>query len=432
MSREKSVFKIISSYTVLLWLLLAAGLCAEPVRVGVDVLLEEGIPPYLKGKRVGLITNQSALNGSCQTTVELLKTKGKGITVAALFAPEHGYYGDAYAYEQVAHQELDGIPLYSLYGTQRRPSQKMCEGLDVLIYDIQDIGSRSYTFLSTLFYCMEAAAAYHLPLIVLDRPNPMGGLVVDGPLVEEKWRSFLGYIRIPYCHGMTIGELALLFNEEYHVGCTLTVIPMKGWKRSMTFTETGLPWVPTSPQIPECDTPFFYPTTGLIGHCSLTSIGIGYTLPFKLVGAPWINGDRLSATLNQQHLPGVYFQSYRFRPFFGKFKSENCQGVRIVVTDPSGYLPVTTQFTIMGVLKQLYPEPFSQCLDQLAANRDKKELFHKLAGSEEVLSLLLHEKYAIWKLRRLCVQGRDQFLPLRQKYLLPNYHLDLPKNDQIY
>jgi len=184
-----------------------------------------------------------------------------------------------------------------------------------LLFDVQDIGTRSYTFISTLFYCMEEAAKASIPFIVLDRPNPMGGIVVDGPLLDEEWRSFLGYIKVPYCHGMTIAELALFFNEEYKVGCKLTVIPMRGWKRTMVFTQTGLPWMPTSPQIPEADTPFFYPATGLIGHCSIVNIGIGYTLPFKLVGAPWVEAEKFADALNQQKLPGVYFSLFITVPF---------------------------------------------------------------------------------------------------------------------
>lgn len=391
------------------------------VQVGVDVLFAKGVPSMLKGKRIGLITNQSAVNRELKTTFDLIRGHAKGYQLVALFTPEHGYYGDAYAYEKVEHREIEGIPLYSLHGSHRRPDEEMLSGIDLLIYDIQDIGSRSYTFISTLFYCMEEAAARNIPFIVLDRPNPMGGVVVDGPLVEEKWRSFLGYANIPYCHGMTIGELALFFNSEYKVGCDLTVIAMAGWKRGMTFLQTGLPWVPTSPQIPEPDTPFYYPTTGLMGHCSMVNIGVGYTLPFKLVGAPWIDPNIFAEELNRQNLPGVYFQPYYFRPFYGKFKLETCKGVRIMITDATQYLPLTTQFTIIGVLKNLYPRQFEEALKQLCSSHTKQEIFHKLNGSESVLEILRQEPYVIWKLREICVKARDQFLPIRSKYLISVY-----------
>lgn len=401
--------------------LLTLPLSAD-VSVGADILFEHGAPSILNGKNIGIITNQSAVNRQMRTTFELLKTHAVDYKLIAVFAPEHGFYGDAYACEKVQHQEIDAIPLYSLHGKHRRPTEEMLRGIDLLIYDIQDIGSRSYTFLSTLFYCMEEAARAHIPVIVLDRPNPMGGLVVDGPLIEEKWRSFLGYANIPYCHGMTVGELARLFNKEYNVGCALTVVPMRGWKREMTFTDTGLPWVPTSPQIPEADTPFFYPTTGLLGHCSIVNIGIGYTLPFKLAGAPWIDAEAFAATLNAQNLPGVHFQPYYFRPFFGKFKLENCQGVRVVITDAHAYLPLTTQFTMMGVLKNMYPKYFEEALGRVMASRGKTEVFHKLNGTEAILDTLTHDKFVIWKLRTLCKEARTQFLPIREKYLMAQYN----------
>ena len=402
-------------------LLLPFSLSAH-VKVGADVLFEEGYLALLKGKKIGVITNHSAINRNLQTTFDLLNAHQNEYTLSCIFAPEHGFYGSAYAYEKIEDRKLGNIPLYGLFGARRRPTAEMLSNVDLLICDIQDIGTRSYTFASTLFYCMEEAAKASIPVIVFDRPNPMGGIVVDGPMICDQWRSFLGYVKIPYCHGMTIGELARYFNEEYKVGCALTVIPMKGWKRTMSFAQTGLPWVPTSPQIPESDTPFFYPATGLIGHCSMVNIGIGYTLPFKLVGAPWIEAEKFAEALNQQNLPGVYFQKFYYRPFFGKFKLEDCQGVRILITEPNQFLPVTTQFTIMGVIKNLYPKYFEESITQVLASPNKKDVFNKLTGSEEILNILLQEKYIIWKLRGLCAQAREEFLLARKKYLIPEYN----------
>ncbi|MEZ5315229.1 MAG: DUF1343 domain-containing protein [Chlamydiales bacterium] len=408
-----------------LWVLLY---CFSPfflnanVKVGADLLFTHGTPSFLQGKRIGLITNQSAMNCAFKTTFHLIKEHAKNYQLVALFAPEHGFYGDAYADEKIEDQEIEGIPIYSLHGNHKRPTETMLSAIDVLIYDIQDIGSRSYTFLATLCYCMEAAAKQGILMVVLDRPNPMGGLVVDGPLVLEAWRSFFGYMNVPYCHGMTIGELAHFFNSEYKIGCHLIVIPMKGWQRGQTFAQTGLPWVPTSPQIPESDTPYYYPTTGLIGHCSIASIGIGYPLPFKLVGAPWVQAEKFASEMNKQALPGVYFQPYYFRPFYGKFEKENCQGVRIIITDPNCYLPFTTQCTIMGVIKNLYPTQFYKALNEMIASPSKREVFNKLIGSDLVLTILCEESYIIWKLREVCLKARQDFIPIRARYLNPAYH----------
>lgn len=374
----------------------------------------------LKGKRIGLITNQTAVDKRGITTLEHLKDR-KEFQLRAIFAPEHGFYGAAYACEYIEDAAYGHIPIYSLHAEHRRPKPEHLKDLDVLIFDIQDIGSRSYSYIGTLCYCMEEAAKAHLPFIVLDRPNPQGGVVVDGPLVDEAWRSFLSYLNVPYCHGMTMGELAQLFNQEYKVGCDLTVIPMKGWKRGMTFAQTGICWVPTSPQIPEPDTAFFYPTTGIIGQYASVSIGIGYTLPFKVVGAPWIDAEKLAASCEGQKLPGVHFQPFYFRPFFGRYKNELCKGVLIVVTDPSTYLPVTTGYTLTGVLKNLYPQQFDQDLKKILSVKNGKEGCHKINGREQILHILCHDQYVIWKLREICQKDTEQFLPLRKKYLFPNY-----------
>jgi uncharacterized protein YbbC (DUF1343 family) len=229
---------------------------AKVVDLGVDVFFHEGQAERLKGKKVGLITNHTGVNSDLVPTYEAFINNKQGFELVALFAPEHGFRGEAYA-DQACEDipNFKGIPVYSLYGKTRRPSDKMLSGIDILIYDIQDVGSRSYTFISTLFLVMEEAAKKKIQVIVLDRPNPMGGLIVDGPMLQEKWRSFIGYVNVPYCHGMTIGELSIFFNHEYKIGCDLKVIPMRGWKRDMLFNDTHLHWVPTSPYIPEADSP---------------------------------------------------------------------------------------------------------------------------------------------------------------------------------
>lgn len=407
-------------YTILIALVAFTLHAAGPqISLGADHITEGKHGSLLKGKRVGLITNHTALNARMESTIDLFKrqSKEKIFTLTALFAPEHGLTGNTHAGEHILDdKDSDGIPIYSLHGKTRRPTVDMLDQIDVLVYDIQDIGSRSYTYISTLFYAMEECAKRRIPVVVLDRPNPISGLIVDGPMMEEKHRSFLGYINVPYCHGMTIGELARFFNGEYKVGVKLTVVPMKGWRRSMSFKDTGLPWIPTSPYVPEATTAYYYPTTGVLGEFSLVNIGIGFTLPFKVVGAPWINGKKLAQALNAQKFPGVHFEPYHYCPFYGKYAKENCEGVLITITDPTIYLPFTTSYLIMGILKSLYPKQFKEAL--LTVDK-KKENFMHLLGSDEAYQILSQEKTVVWKLRSLHDEEHAAFLKRRQKYLLP-------------
>lgn len=391
---------------------------AAQVQLGIDRLFTPEYREALKGKNIGLITNHTAIDSQGRSSIDLLKAHASngGYVIKALFAPEHGLTGLQYASESVKDaKDLDGIPIYSLHGSTRRPTPSMLTSIDLLIYDIQDLGSRSYTFSTTLFYAMEAAAKAHIPVIVLDRPNPIGGQLVDGPMLEDKWRSFVGYVNVPYCHGLTIGELAQFFNGEYQVGCQLSVVPMGGWKRSMTFKETGLNWMPTSPNIPESETAFFYPTTGLMGELQMVNIGVGYSLPFKVVGAPWIEAKSFADQLNQQKFPGVHFSPFHYRPFFGRFSGEDCHGVLILVTDPKNYLPVTTQYLILGMLKSLYPSQFKKALEESAS---RQEMFNKVNGTAEVYRILKNENYFVWKLRALHQKERDAYIQKRIKYLI--------------
>ncbi|MFN7610561.1 MAG: exo-beta-N-acetylmuramidase NamZ domain-containing protein, partial [bacterium] len=361
------------------------------------------------------ITNQHL------STIDALKqvAKKEGFTIAGIFAPEHGLTGSIHAEENIDDsKDEDRIPIYGLYGKTRRPTEAMLKNLDVLVYDIQDIGSRSYTYISTLFYVMEAAAKEKIPLIVLDRPNPINGVVVDGPMLQNQWRSIVGYINVPYCHGMTIGELALLFNEEYKIGCRLTVIPMQHWRREMSFKETELMWMPTSPHIPEASTALYYPVTGLLGELSLVNIGVGYTLPFKVVGAPWIHAKEFAKALNGQQFPGVHFEPFHFKPFFGKFSQEECHGVLITITDPLRYRPVATQYLIIGILKGLYPTQFKEAIKN---SKGRKEMFCKVTGNDVIYKIIAEESNIVWKLRAYDEKERNAFLPIRRRYLLEDY-----------
>jgi uncharacterized protein YbbC (DUF1343 family) len=387
------------------------------IQLGVDVFFNDRIVYELKGKRIGLVTNHTGVDSSMRSTIDLFLGCAPEIRLVALFAPEHGLNGQAYAFEEVDDiKGPAGIPVYSLHGKTRRPTAPMLKGIDVIVYDIQDIGCRSYTYTTTLCYVMEEAAKKGIPVIVLDRPNPINGLVIDGPMLQKNWRSYIGYVNVPYCHGMTIGELACFFNDKYQIGCKLKVIAMKGWKRSMTYVDTGLTWIPTSPYIPESDTPQFYASTGLLGELSLVNIGIGYTLPFKVIGAPWIKARQLADKLNSQKLPGVFFLPFHYRPFYGAYKGKDCQGIMIAVTDIKSYRPVSTQYMILGMLKNLYPKQVLAKLNSLEPV--KKDLFCKANGNEEMLSLLREEKYVAWKLILYQKEEREQFLQERKKYLL--------------
>lgn len=395
-------------------------LCSE-VKLGIDRLFSSDYEAFLKGKRIGLVTNHTGINSKGELTSDLIKKQAKAYSysVVAFFSPEHGLFGSHYMENQIAdNKDSDGIPIYSLYGEVRRPTAAMLKNISLLIFDIQDLGTRSYTYSTTLFYVMEEAAKAKIPVLVVDRPNPLGGLLVDGPMLEDKWRSFIGYINVPYCHGLTIGELAQYFNGVYQVGCDLTVVPMSGWKRYMTFQDTGLMWIPTSPHIPTVDTAFFYPMTGLLGELQIVSIGVGYTLPFKVIGAPWIDAKQLAHELNRQNFPGVYFHPFHFRPFFGRFAGEECHGVLIHIRNPQIYLPVATQYLIIGTLKSLYPQDFKKALK---ASSHREEMFNKANGTAKIYQIIKEDSWIIWKLRAFQKEERLNYLNNRRPYLISQY-----------
>ncbi len=400
----------------LFWLMISLSPLHASVLFGVDVLFEDG-GELLRGKRVGLITNRTGQDRMRRSTLDLFTRPDLPFTCVALFGPEHGLQGSHHAGEKVTGgATIRGVPVYSLYGETRRPTSAMLEGIDLLVFDIQDVGLRCYTYASTLYYAMEEAAARGIVVVVLDRPNPINGLVVDGPMLDPAKRSFLGYVDIPLCHGMTIGELARYFNAEYEIGCELQVVAMRGWKRAMSYQMTHLPWTPTSPQIPEADTPLYYAMTSVIGEVlKNVSIGVGYTLPFKVVGAPWMDGAKMAKTLNKQAFPGVHFEPYLFVPFFDRLKGVECSGVRLVVTDPILYRPVSTQFLILGTIKSLYPKEFREGLGQ---GCKYEEMLGKVVGSDEPLQLIREKRYVTWPLIAHHRERREVFLAKRAKYLL--------------
>lgn len=382
--------------SVLLAAVLSVSLCSGQdssrvaVRTGIEVLEQRGFEG-LVGKNVGLVTNPSGVDRNLRSTIDILN-EAPGVHLKALFAPEHGVRGDAYAGDKVADTKdpKTGIPVHSVYGATRKPTDEMLEGLDVVVYDIQDVGTRSYTFISTLGLMMRACAENGIEVMVLDRPNPLGGNKVEGCVVEPGFFSFVSEFRIPYVYGLTVGELAVLLNEEglncgqkgdeEPLKCRLTVIPMEGWHRNMVYQDTGLPWVLPSPNIPYPQTAIDYPSAGICGEFQgYLNVGIGYTLPFEVFAAEWIDADALKARLDSYNLPGVAFRTIHFKPFSGSLKGTLVHGVQFHYTDYEAASCTLTQFYVMQAVNELYPErnPFKISLSRTA-------MFDKVCGTDYV------------------------------------------------
>ncbi len=325
---------------------------------GLDVLLgpKRGL---LAGKRVGLITNPTGVTVKLESAIDRM-AQARDFKLAALFGPEHGVRGDAQAGAAVA-DRMDartGLPAYSLYGTTRKPTPAMLAGLDVLVFDIQDIGARFYTYPWTLALVMQAAREAGMGVIVADRPNPIGGIRVEGPVLDPALASFVGAYPIPIRHGMTLGELALMMNTDFGIGCDLTVVTCTNWRRPDDATQTGLPWVPPSPNMPTIDTAFIYPGTCLIEGTNLSE-GRGTTKPFELIGAPFIDAHGLADRLNQRNLPGAHFRPAWFAPSFSKFQGQLCAGVQLHITDRASFAPVDAGIAILLEVARHHGKDFS-------------------------------------------------------------------------
>ena len=329
------------------------------VQTGIEVLRDRHFD-ILRGKRVGLITNPTGVDSKLNSTIDILHG-ADGVRLVALFAPEHGVRGDRLAGEVVGSyiDKATNLPVYSLYGKIRKPTPAMLKNVDILVYDIQDIGCRSYTYISTMGSAMESAAENNLEFVVLDRPNPLGGERVEGNIVESGYSSFISPYPIPYVYGLTCGELATMLNDEgllkNGTHCKLTVVPMKNWKRNMMFEDTEHPWVPTSPHIPTATTAMYCVATGILGELGVVSEGVGYTIPFQALAAPWIDPDRLADSLNGLRVNGIRFRPVTFRPFYGRWKDSTLQGVQLYITDAARLNLMSVQFLFMQVVKELYP-----------------------------------------------------------------------------
>ncbi|MFC1287942.1 exo-beta-N-acetylmuramidase NamZ family protein [Bacillus paralicheniformis] len=376
------------------------------VSPGIEVIMKK--QSILKGKRVGLITNPTGVNSALISSIDLLH-QAPGIELTALYGPEHGVRGDAQAGDKVDSyiDEKTGLPVYSLYGDTRKPTPEMLKNVDVLLFDIQDVGTRFYTYIYTMAYAMEAAKENGIPFIVLDRPNPQNGLKVEGPVLDPNYSSFVGMYPIPLKHGMTAGELAKLFNDEFNIGADLTVIKMKGWKRQMFFEDTGLPFVLPSPNMPTPDTGIVYPGTGLIEGTNMSE-GRGTTKPFELIGAPYMKSTELAEKLNGLKLPGVRFRAASFTPTFSKHQNKLCHGVELYVTNRSAFKSVNTGIAIIKTVHDLYPNDFeflpSGNFNRLIGNGWVKTMIEQGASIDEIV-----KKYEA---------EQKRFMNIRKKYLL--------------
>jgi len=329
------------------------------VTLGVEVLLDEK-PAEVRGARLGAVVHPASVLSDLSHVADALQSED-WLDLRCLFGPQHGARGekqDNMIESPHYHDPETGLPVFSLYSETRKPTGEMLDGIDVLLFDLQDVGTRVYTFIHTLAHCMESCAEYSKPLVVLDRPNPIGGEQVEGNLLDPDCRSFVGLYPIPMRHGMTVGEMARLLNGEFAIGCQLTVVPMRGWARRLWFDQTGLPWIPPSPNIPTLDTAIVYPGMVLVEGTRLSE-GRGTTRPFELAGAPYVRPRELAGKLRDWTLPGVSFRPCHFEPTFHKFAGEMCGGVQLHVSDRDRFEPYLTGIALLSAVSSLYPDQFA-------------------------------------------------------------------------
>ncbi|GAF14539.1 YzbB protein [Bacillus sp. JCM 19046] len=389
------------------------------MKLGIDVFIE-GACTAVKGKKVGLLTNVTGVNHRLKTSIDLLH-EHQDIDLVALYAPEHGIRGDAKegASIESSTDPRTGLPVFSLYGESKRPSEAMLQSVDVIVFDLQDIGSRYYTFIYSMAYMMEACKKYGKEFIVLDRPNPIGGLKMEGNLVEEGCRSFVGLLPIPNRHGLTVGELAMLFKDEFGYDCSLTVIPMDGWRRDMYYDQTGLAWVPPSPNAPSLSMALLYPGTCLVEGTNLSE-GRGTTKPFEYIGAPFIDGFALAAAFNDLKLSGICARPTSFVPTYQKYKDEQCHGVQLHITNRDHVNAFQSGLALIALIAKLYPSDFS-----FAQHANGRYMFDLLAGTKQLRALIYQGESSTF-----IQQSEEQlrtFKQLRKPYLI----YDSPKGAHV-
>jgi uncharacterized protein YbbC (DUF1343 family) len=381
-----------------------------PVRLGSDVLLASA---RLRGLRVGVVCNHASIDRSFRHVVDRL-SDAEGVTLGAIFGPQHGFRSDVQDnMVETPHgdDQARRVPVYSLYSETREPTADMLRGLDALVIDLQDIGARIYTYIYTMANCLRACAAHGVTAIVCDRPNPIGGIEIEGATLVAGFESFVGLFPIPMRHGMTIGELARLFNEAFGIGARLEVIPMEGWSREMYYDETVLPWVMPSPNMPTLDTAIVYPGTVLF-EGTLLSEARGTTRPFELVGAPWIDAERFAAAMNEHDLPGACFRPAVFEPTFQKYARQTCGGCQIHVIDRDAFKPVLTGVALIETFRRQNPAKFAWRqppyeyehdklpIDILAGSDALRKQVEGGAGLDEIASSWRGDEQAFESLRR--------------------------------
>lgn len=388
------------------------------VKTGIEVLRDRNFD-ILQGKRVGLVTNPTGVDSKLKSTIDVL-FEAENVNLTALYGPEHGVRGNYSAGEHVDYYIDDAtqLPVFSLYGSTRKPNADMLRDVDVLVFDIQDIGSRSYTYISTMGLVMEAASENNKEVLILDRPNPLGGNRVEGNIVEDGFYSFVSQFAIPYVHGLTVGELAKLLNEEGLLEnkekCKLTVVPMEGWTRDMYFEKTELPWVLTSPHIPHKYSPFYYAVSGILGELrGVLSIGVGYTLPFQTFATEWINAEELAKKMNSYNLDGVIFRPITYKPYYGFGKDKMLHGVEIYITDYSRIKLIPIQFYFAQAVNELYGRNI------IAENEGRFDMFDKVLGTNKIRELFM-QRLKVDDILPYLNKDVENFKKISQKYYLYN------------
>lgn len=416
---KRIFFYMRSVYLCIIFFAVFSTGISQPLKLGIDNLVDTDFD-ILRGKKIALLTNSACRTSTLMPTPEaFLKTKT--CTLTTLLTPEHGYFAGVPAGESVTDDTLWNIPAFSLYGKNRRPTREMLANCDAVVADIQDIGIRSYTFISTLLNVMDACAEYGKPIYVLDRPNPLGGLLIDGNIPDIQSLSFVCSLPVPYIHGCTIGELAQMANTEGWLQkgndgkkrkCALTVVKMKRWNRSMTWEKTGLPFLPTSPNIISPETIRCAAITGMLGELSIMSVGIGTAMPFRWCGAPDISAENVLSTLSLKKSDSIIMIASGFYPQFGKFAKTRCSGLMFHTPSAQSVPYYTKGLELIASLRLLYPEKFAG--NTIA--QSNKDMFTKVLGSAALADAVLSGE--LITMRRLLQQNNNEFLQLREKYLL--------------